>query len=85
MKTATLIELQAHLKALNLSNMARHLEVSLRQAKESGIDYDEFLLGLTGAGSAYLFPFISKLSIFPTIGPATAPPPFPASAMTTTA
>lgn len=49
MKTATLIELQAHLKALNLSNMARHLEVSLRQAKESGIDYDEFLLGLTGA------------------------------------
>lgn len=49
MKTATLIELQAHLKSLNLSHMVRHLEVSLRQAKENGIGYDEFLLGLTGA------------------------------------
>lgn len=49
MKTATLIELQANLKTLNLSNMARHLDVSLRQAKENGIGYDEFLLGMTGA------------------------------------
>ena len=40
MKTATLIELQAHLKALNLSHMVRHLEVSLRQAKENSIGYD---------------------------------------------
>lgn len=49
MKAGTLIELQANLKALNLSSMARSLEASLRQAKENGIAYDEFLLGLTGA------------------------------------
>ena len=49
MKTGALIELQANLKALNLSCMARNLDGSLRQAKESGIGYDEFLLELTVA------------------------------------
>jgi DNA replication protein DnaC len=44
----TLIELRANLKALNLSNMYRNLEGRLRQAKESGVGYDEFLLDLTG-------------------------------------
>jgi DNA replication protein DnaC len=49
MTAGTLIELQANLKALNLSFMARNLEGLLRRAKESGIDYDELLLDLTGA------------------------------------
>ena len=49
MKTGALIELQANLKALNLSCMAHNLDGSLRQAKESGIGYDEFLLDLTVA------------------------------------
>jgi len=41
--------LQANLKALNLSSMARNLDATLRQAREGGIDYDEFLLELTAA------------------------------------
>ena len=49
MTTGTLIELQANLKALNLSSMARNLDATLRQAREGGIDYDEFLLELTAA------------------------------------
>jgi len=49
MTAGTLIELQANFKALNLSSMARNLEGSLRQARESGIGYDEFLLELTAA------------------------------------
>jgi DNA replication protein DnaC len=49
MTAGTLIELQANLKSLNLTNMARNLEGLLRQAKETGIDYDELLLDLTGA------------------------------------
>lgn len=49
MTAGTLIELQANLKSLNLTNMARNLESLLRQAKETGIDYDELLLDLTGA------------------------------------
>ena len=49
MTAGTLMELRANLKALNLSSMARNLEGLLRQAKESGIGYDEFLLDLTGA------------------------------------
>lgn len=48
MTVGTLIELRANLKALNLSNMYRNLEGRLRQAKESGVGYDEFLLDLTG-------------------------------------
>jgi DNA replication protein DnaC len=49
MKPGTLVVLQANLKALNLSRVARNLEVLLRQAKEGGIDCDEFLLELTHA------------------------------------
>ncbi len=49
MTTGALIELQANFKALNLSSMARNLEGSLRQARASGIGYDEFLIELTAA------------------------------------
>ena len=42
--TATLC---SNLKSLNLSNMARMLESSVRQARESGMDYQDFLLELT--------------------------------------
>jgi len=49
MTIGTFIELQANLKTLKLASMARILEGSLRQAKESGIGYDEFLLELTHA------------------------------------
>jgi DNA replication protein DnaC len=49
MKAGSLIELQANLKALNLSSMARNLEGSLRQAREGGIGYDDFLIDLTAA------------------------------------
>ncbi len=49
MTTGTLIELRANLKALKLSTMARNLEALFRQARESGIDYEEFLLELTTA------------------------------------
>jgi DNA replication protein DnaC len=49
MTTGALIELQANLKALNLSSMARNLEGSLRQAREGGVGYDEFLIELTAA------------------------------------
>ncbi len=49
MTAGALMELSANLKALNLSTMGRNLEGLLRQAKETGIDYDEFLLDLTGA------------------------------------
>jgi len=49
MTAGTLIELQANFKSLNLTNMARNLEGLLRQAKETGIDYAELLLDLTGA------------------------------------
>ena len=47
MKDAVLISLRAHLKALKLSSMVSGIEACLRQAKESGIGYDEFLLDLT--------------------------------------
>jgi len=49
MTVGTLMELQTHLKTLNLSRMAQNLETVLRQAKETGVDYGEFLLELTGA------------------------------------
>lgn len=45
--TATLIQLTDNLKALKLATMARGMESSLRQAREIGVDYDEFLLSLT--------------------------------------
>lgn len=47
MTTGVLIELKANMKALKLSTMARNLEASFRQARESGINYEEFLLDLT--------------------------------------
>jgi DNA replication protein DnaC len=47
MIAATLVALRENLKALTLSTMARDLESRLRQAKESGAGYDEFLLDLT--------------------------------------
>jgi len=47
MTAGVLIELKANLKALKLSTMARNLEASFRQARESGINYEEFLLDLT--------------------------------------
>lgn len=49
MTVGTLIELKANLKALNLSSVARNLDGHLRQAKESGINHDEFLLDVTTA------------------------------------
>jgi DNA replication protein DnaC len=49
MKTGTFIELQENLKALTLATMVRDLEASLRQARERGPGYDEFLLELTVA------------------------------------
>jgi len=47
MSAATLVALRENLKSLNLSSMARGLESCLRQAKETGPGYDEFLLDLT--------------------------------------
>lgn len=49
MNSGTFIELRENLKALTLSTMVRGLESHLRQAKESGPGYDEFLLDLTNA------------------------------------
>ncbi len=49
MMSATLVELREHLKALSLSTTARDLESKMRQAKESGPSYDDFLLDLTAA------------------------------------
>lgn len=49
MNTVTVVELRENLKSLMLSTMARGLEGHLRQAKEHGPGYDEFLLDLTGA------------------------------------
>jgi DNA replication protein DnaC len=47
MKIGALAELQTNLKTLNLSTLARNLEGFVRQARETGIGYDEFLLNLT--------------------------------------
>ena len=47
MSVGTQMELQANLKALNLTTVARHLERTVRQARESGVDYEDFLLELT--------------------------------------
>jgi len=49
MKEIVLFELKANLKDLKLSAMAKEIEASLRQASESGIGYEEFLLDLTRA------------------------------------
>lgn len=47
MKIGLLMELKENLKALNLPNMVSNIEGLVRQAKETGIGYDEFLLNLT--------------------------------------
>ena len=47
MMNATFVELRENLKALTLATMARELETQLRQAKENGPGYDEFLLEVT--------------------------------------
>jgi DNA replication protein DnaC len=47
MKIGGLAELQTNLKTLNFSTMARNIEGFVRQARETGIGYDEFLLNLT--------------------------------------
>jgi len=53
MKEATLLLLKENLKALNLSTMARGIEIYLRQATDSGIGYDEFLTELTAIELQY--------------------------------
>ena len=47
MKEITLLELKANLKDLRLSAMTREIEPNLRQAADSGLGHDEFLLDLT--------------------------------------
>jgi DNA replication protein DnaC len=47
MKPGVDVLLKENLKLLKLSNVLRQLETLVRQAKESGTDYSEFLLGLT--------------------------------------
>jgi len=47
MNEAGVFELKANLKDLKLSTMARELDRNLRQARDTGIDYDELLLELT--------------------------------------
>jgi DNA replication protein DnaC len=47
MRETALFELKANLKDLKLSAMVRELDTSLRQARESGIEYEELFLDLT--------------------------------------
>ncbi len=47
MNQANLIELKSNLKNLKLSAMVSELEVNLRQATDTGVGYDEFLINLT--------------------------------------
>lgn len=47
MNPATSVTLQENLQNLRLTHMAKELESSLRQARDSGHDYAEFLLQLT--------------------------------------
>lgn len=44
---ATTVLLQAQLRELNLTNMARHIETQLRQAHDGGMEHAGFLLALT--------------------------------------
>jgi DNA replication protein DnaC len=46
-RAADALLVQHNLKALNLTNMARHFEQQLRQARDGGVDYGQFLLELT--------------------------------------
>jgi DNA replication protein DnaC len=47
MKAGVLMELKENLKTLNLSTMASNMEGFVREAKENGIGYDEFIFNLT--------------------------------------
>ena len=47
MKAGVLMELKENLKTLKLSTMASNMEGSVREAKENGIGYDEFIFNLT--------------------------------------
>ena len=47
MKAAVQAQLTANLKVLKLSAFLSHLEVQLRQARESKEDYADFLLALS--------------------------------------
>lgn len=47
MNKTALFELKANLKDLKLSAMAQELETSLRQARDTGIGYDDLLIDLT--------------------------------------
>ena len=47
MNKTSLIELKSNLKDLKLSAMLSEIEVNLRQAADSGVGYDEFLIDLT--------------------------------------
>jgi len=47
MKDSTQILLNQHLKELKLANILQHYPALVRQAKESGTSYEEFLLSLT--------------------------------------
>ncbi|MBF0488802.1 MAG: hypothetical protein HQK98_11650 [Nitrospirae bacterium] len=68
MKIGLLMELKENLKALNLPNMVSNIEGLVRQAKETGIGYDEFLLNLTvselQARSPTVFIFFQPQQIF---------------------
>ncbi|HEQ60742.1 MAG TPA: AAA family ATPase, partial [Firmicutes bacterium] len=46
-RAANALLVQHNLKALNLTNMGRHIEQHLRQARGEGIDYSQFLLEMT--------------------------------------
>ncbi len=47
MKAGVLMELKENLKALKLSTMASNVEGLVREARETGIGYDEFIFNLT--------------------------------------
>jgi DNA replication protein DnaC len=47
MNAAVMASLNENLRSLRLTHMAKDLESALRQARESGLDYAEFLLRLT--------------------------------------
>ena len=47
MNAAVTASLSENLQSLRLTHMVKELESALRQARESGLDYAEFLLRLT--------------------------------------
>ena len=46
MKAAVKVQLLENLKCLKLSAIKSHLEACIRQAREAGLDYAEFLLNV---------------------------------------